>query len=349
MRGRKVSPLQVAVNGQKCQGAGPNKKLAKRAAAEAMLDILGYNKPMPMPGKSLLKKKSFQAVETCDAIEESTADKPNISDSTSDNQTEKVETLPKQTTESDGELPDMEPHTRQRRVTFSNEISACPPPDNSMFDFSSGGGKIPGLLFVNKPKRRSKDLKKPLTQRQQQLVADMAKEFLDGQTRNNNEPEIGVFCVPSAASAAPSTLLDRQPAQTAPQSVASVSSAKEKLEYLAGLLKFSVSFTDFPKTTRDDGSGDQHFSLVTLGVSPPQVCHGGGKTESEAQETASLNALRALAERKPDRSANRNRESFDDSESLNADDAACADGNEEFDDSSLAEEIVERKRPTEPL
>jgi double-stranded RNA-binding protein Staufen len=37
---------------------GPNKKLAKRAAAVEMLEKIGYVKPMPQPGKSLLKKKS---------------------------------------------------------------------------------------------------------------------------------------------------------------------------------------------------------------------------------------------------------------------------------------------------
>lgn len=38
-------------------GTGPNKKLAKRAAAETMLIKIGYNKSMPQPGKSLLKKR----------------------------------------------------------------------------------------------------------------------------------------------------------------------------------------------------------------------------------------------------------------------------------------------------
>lgn len=38
------------------EGVGQNKKLAKRAAAEAMLRRIGFIKPMPEPGKSLLKK-----------------------------------------------------------------------------------------------------------------------------------------------------------------------------------------------------------------------------------------------------------------------------------------------------
>lgn len=42
----------------RCEGIGPNKKLAKRAAAEIMLAKIGYVKPMPKPGKSLLKKRN---------------------------------------------------------------------------------------------------------------------------------------------------------------------------------------------------------------------------------------------------------------------------------------------------
>lgn len=43
-----------------CIGTGPNKRLAKRAAAEAMLSEIGYVKPLPAPGKSLLKKKNAE-------------------------------------------------------------------------------------------------------------------------------------------------------------------------------------------------------------------------------------------------------------------------------------------------
>uniref|UniRef100_A0A1I7X4P6 DRBM domain-containing protein n=1 Tax=Heterorhabditis bacteriophora TaxID=37862 RepID=A0A1I7X4P6_HETBA len=49
--------VQVMCSGRICTGNGPNKRLAKRAAAEAMLAEIGYVKPLPPPGKSLLKKK----------------------------------------------------------------------------------------------------------------------------------------------------------------------------------------------------------------------------------------------------------------------------------------------------
>lgn len=50
--------VQVTCMGMMQTGVGPNKKLAKRAAAVAMLEHIGYVKPMPAPGKSLLKKRS---------------------------------------------------------------------------------------------------------------------------------------------------------------------------------------------------------------------------------------------------------------------------------------------------
>jgi len=47
--------IQVAVGDHKAQGAGPSKKFAKRNAAEAMLQLLGYSRPTPQPNKPSIK------------------------------------------------------------------------------------------------------------------------------------------------------------------------------------------------------------------------------------------------------------------------------------------------------
>ncbi len=47
--------FQVQVGEQTCTGVGPNKKLAKRNAAEAMLQLLGYSRPSPQPSKPAIK------------------------------------------------------------------------------------------------------------------------------------------------------------------------------------------------------------------------------------------------------------------------------------------------------
>lgn len=55
---RREFVMQVQVEDQTCSGVGPNKKLAKRHAAEAMLQQLGYNKPSPQPTKPAIKQQT---------------------------------------------------------------------------------------------------------------------------------------------------------------------------------------------------------------------------------------------------------------------------------------------------
>lgn len=52
---RREFVMQVQVGDKNCSGTGPNKKLAKRNAAEAMLQLLGYSRPSPQPGKPAIK------------------------------------------------------------------------------------------------------------------------------------------------------------------------------------------------------------------------------------------------------------------------------------------------------
>lgn len=47
--------LQVSVCGQTAEGMGPSKKVAKRNAAEKMLELLGFKVPQPQPPKPALK------------------------------------------------------------------------------------------------------------------------------------------------------------------------------------------------------------------------------------------------------------------------------------------------------
>ena len=52
---RREFVMQVVVGSVTAEGIGPNKKLAKRAAAENVLQMLGYTKPSPQPIKSAIK------------------------------------------------------------------------------------------------------------------------------------------------------------------------------------------------------------------------------------------------------------------------------------------------------
>jgi double-stranded RNA-binding protein Staufen len=55
---RREFVMEVSVGQHSAQGMGPNKKLAKRAAAEALLATLGYSKPQPQPAKPSIKTSS---------------------------------------------------------------------------------------------------------------------------------------------------------------------------------------------------------------------------------------------------------------------------------------------------
>uniref|UniRef100_A0A8B9HPS8 Double-stranded RNA-binding protein Staufen homolog 1 n=1 Tax=Astyanax mexicanus TaxID=7994 RepID=A0A8B9HPS8_ASTMX len=52
---RREFVMQVSVAGQTAEGMGPSKKVAKRNAAEKMLELLGFKVPQPQPPKPALK------------------------------------------------------------------------------------------------------------------------------------------------------------------------------------------------------------------------------------------------------------------------------------------------------
>lgn len=52
---RREFVIQASVNGYSCNGVGPNKKIAKRNAAQALLSLLGYANVNPTTPKPALK------------------------------------------------------------------------------------------------------------------------------------------------------------------------------------------------------------------------------------------------------------------------------------------------------
>lgn len=54
--------MQVKVGNHTAEGAGTNKKVAKRNAAENMLEILGFKVPQAQPTKPALKSEEKVSV-----------------------------------------------------------------------------------------------------------------------------------------------------------------------------------------------------------------------------------------------------------------------------------------------
>lgn len=174
--------FEITCRGVTLTGSGPNKKLAKRAAAEAMLEHIGYVKPMPQPGKSLLKKKSIDGgtsptipaesvdIGVFDPTECLNDDSNQSSRSNSsiletfadvDNSLVAPEEPPKSPQKSvtvvvapeEKEEIQAEP-IRKRRVTFSNQVSACPPPEDSKYPEASIAPLKSEVVIVSKLKKR---------------------------------------------------------------------------------------------------------------------------------------------------------------------------------------------------
>ena len=201
--------FEITCRGITLTGSGPNKKLAKRAAAEAMLEEIGYVKPMPQPGKSLLKKKSLDStssngngspatvdigvfdpnefssdvvfgggtpatetptpqsralpvsLETFADVDDSLKDITSAASPTTPLSPENPSDSPQPSQKVSVSFSDdkddagIQPEqSRKRRVTFSNQVSACPPPEDSKYPEASIAPLKSEVVIVSKLKKR---------------------------------------------------------------------------------------------------------------------------------------------------------------------------------------------------
>ncbi|KAK0403446.1 hypothetical protein QR680_016922 [Steinernema hermaphroditum] len=297
--------VEVSCKGLQCEGTGPNKKLAKRAAAEAMLAKIGYVKPMPQPGKSLLKKRSTDELPpidtfTCEEFVSPSMDigvfDPNALCGSPDTEEQVEESVSPEVQSSknltfadvDRCLRDEEFEVRKvteqfqsikvespvpndsddgsiavrkeskRRVTFSSHVSACPPPDDTTYPESLIAPLKSELIVEGKIRKGKRDSKKALTDEQKQQIVSLSTAFLS------------IY----------------------KQSIDSTESPCKCLDSISKSIRFVCTYTDFP---REESSEQQYFSLVTLGIEKPIVCHGSGVSQETAHNDAAFNALETLS------------------------------------------------------
>ncbi|KAL7299733.1 hypothetical protein TKK_0007483 [Trichogramma kaykai] len=213
---RREFVMEVSVGQHSAEGTGPNKKLAKRAAAEALLALMGYSKPQPQPTKPSIKTATGAGAGTNGA----------------ENKENNAE--------------------NKRKVTFVEVDARNETTHNIPQGGTSGRQLVPGVLVG-------------------------VKAEMD----NGTEPK--VVSGPSVQ-----VVAEELRGQQSPQSAGL--SPTNQLKYLAQLLNFQVSFSDFPK-----GTYKEHLSLVSLSTDPPQVCHGHGPTKTASRDQAALTALRNLS------------------------------------------------------
>ncbi|KAI6232020.1 hypothetical protein M3Y95_00442700 [Aphelenchoides besseyi] len=365
--------IEVTCMGNTQTGVGPNKKLAKRAAAVAMLDAIGYAKPMPQPGKSLLKKRLTDALQTMSeppveigvfdpttVFVSSTAHVADLQfdsnetvggsevtfgmfeDVNQQTRTESSSSLTfvdiDNTTQfndqtatqdlsdspifdsptairgrSDSEQPAVssslssndEPQpirSQRRRVTFSNQVEACPPPEDARYPEASIAPLKSEVVLVTKLKKRGRDSKKALSSEEKCRVAAACRLFValpNGRKLLHGYVPIETPITPidefnsmtiqqsngSTTVSPPTSLSPATPNGSLLQQPYEIRDAKCCLERLARAFKFTVSYSDFPK------AAEESFSLVTIGLDRPILRHGAGPNEDAAHNDAAYNAI----------------------------------------------------------
>ncbi|CAI5456373.1 unnamed protein product [Caenorhabditis angaria] len=249
--------IRVTCVNESCDGKGPNKKLAKRSAAEAMLAALGYIKPLPAPGKSLLKKRCDKdkgdlliSPKSSDVSETNSAKSPDFSEELHEGNEIRNDSSDRMTS----------PQSEKKHVTFNSQVQACPPPGDQNYPNTITIPLKIDVIIEGKIRklRRTKENRRSLTPEEKVELAKMAASSLD--------------------------LIQKQPKFVVDGKEVN---AKTQLDMISTMYKFSVSYSELPQQ-------DQHFSLVSLGFEEPSVHPGIGFTVEEAAEDAALNALKNL-------------------------------------------------------
>lgn len=249
--------MQVSVSQHSTTGTGPNKKLAKRAAAESLLQLLGYSRPSAQPNKP--------AIKTSDADRLERGKKLTFVDEVSSG---------------------LEGRDLGHASGNGNEVHVSG---------SSGRQLAPGLLFIddkNTPKQNGSSV--AAAQSNGGVKAPMSNGGASG--GNTQAALIAAELLSGGASPTADALAKKSVSSTSslPQPVPSLPtqgqgvSPKEQLAYLSQVLGFTVTYNDFPKK-------GEYLSLVSLSTTPPQVSHGAGSTLEGSHNNAALTALRTLA------------------------------------------------------
>jgi len=255
---RREFVMQVTIGQQSTTGTGPNKKLAKRAAAESLLQLLGYSRPSLQPNKPAIKSNEGEKQEKGKKL------------TFVDEVGSQLESLDLGRGGGGGGgrqlVPgllyiDNDSGQQQQQKQISYKTNNSQPQVNGqtcLANSSPGSTATPGNT----------------------QAATIAKELLHAGT----SPTADAIAKKSVSNSSPSLPPHLPQLPTSGQGV----SPKEQLAYLSQVLGFTVTYTDFPKK-------GEYLSLVSLSTTPAQVSHGAGGTLEGSHNNAALTALRTLA------------------------------------------------------
>ncbi|XP_030369928.1 maternal effect protein staufen [Scaptodrosophila lebanonensis] len=272
---RREFVIEVSANGNTARGTGNSKKLAKRNAAQALLELLENTENVPSSeAEHVIENDSAAAVAPLPAIESVAGlDVPMVSTPA-------------------GPVPGIL-ILRQNKKAKKKDISA---------------------IVKNNVELKEEAIVEATTAKTATSTIAIADESKDNTNNESNPPEAttesvlntstgsNTSGVSSNSSNATGSSNGKNNSSNAGNSCSSTSGnsggavgggvhMKEQLLYLSKLLDFEVNFSDYPK-----GNHNEFLTIVTLSTEPPQICHGVGKSSDESQNDAARNALKILSE-----------------------------------------------------
>ncbi|XP_074410022.1 double-stranded RNA-binding protein Staufen homolog 1 isoform X6 [Zonotrichia albicollis] len=255
---RREFVMQVKVGVHTAEGMGTNKKVAKRHAAENMLEILGFKVPQPQPPKPALKTEEKTPVK-----------KPG-----------------------DGrKVTFFEPGSEETsaRGLSNSSSSVCTSllPGNKEDEFRMpylSHQQLPAGILPMVPEvaqavganqgHHTKEFSRAAPNPAKATVTAMiARELLYGGTSPTAET---ILKSSSSSGHFPHGPLTRP---------------SEQLDYLSNVQGIQVEYKDFPKNNKNE-----FVSLINCSSQPPLISHGIGKDVESCHDMAALNILKLLSE-----------------------------------------------------
>ncbi|XP_041273756.1 double-stranded RNA-binding protein Staufen homolog 1 isoform X6 [Onychostruthus taczanowskii] len=255
---RREFVMQVKVGVHTAEGMGTNKKVAKRNAAENMLEILGFKVPQPQPPKPALKTEEKTPVK-----------KPG-----------------------DGrKVTFFEPGSEETsaRGLSNSSSSVCTSllPGNKEDEFRMpylSHQQLPAGILPMVPEvaqavganqgHHTKEFSRAAPNPAKATVTAMiARELLYGGTSPTAETIL--------KSSSPSGHFPHGP----------LTRPSEQLDYLSNVQGIQVEYKDFPKNNKNE-----FVSLINCSSQPPLISHGIGKDVESCHDMAALNILKLLSE-----------------------------------------------------
>ncbi|GMR34135.1 hypothetical protein PMAYCL1PPCAC_04330, partial [Pristionchus mayeri] len=320
--------VQVVVGDLFAEGAGPNKRLAKRAAAELMLELMGVAKRLPEPGKSLLKKRedepgcAMMSIGVFNAADFMDAPAPAPPVQEKPKKTRKKGGVmwaaeeEKEENEEGDEEEEEERREPKRRVTFNAQVAACTAPDDHAYPMTEVAPlKADDLGCAGKARRRGREGRtRSLNDTQRMALGRAVVAWIEG--KEEEQEEDNVFRIESLTASAVKT---EQQQRTL---------AKTKLNKLGTHFGFNPHYTIFPQgesanerppsasggrvsspapplsssmmslSSREDpmttSSSAAYFVIVNLPLNKAIMGEGHGASIDDAHEAAAADALRKI-------------------------------------------------------